>query len=95
MQTFESFLNESSSQDIEDAKTLSTGLGKGLSSKEFGEYIEDYFKNPGDYDIDTNSEYYLAIEAAWGQIADETRNPAWQKVTVESSPIFKEYKKIK
>ena len=88
-------LNQSTSQDKEDAMTLATGLGKGFTSKEFGEYIEDYFKNPTEYEIDIDSEYYDAIEAAWGQIADEARIPVWQKVTVEASPIFKEYSKMK
>ena len=88
-------LNQSTSQDKEDAMTLATGLGKGFTSKEFGEYIEDYFKNPTEYEIDVDSEYYDAIEAAWGQIADEARIPVWQKVTVEASPIFKEYSKMK
>lgn len=81
-------------QDKEDAKILSKNLGKGLTAKEFGEYIEDYFKNPADYDINVDSEYYEAIEATWGQIADENRMPVWQKATVESSPIFKEYSKM-
>jgi len=80
---------------IDSAKTLATNIGTGFTPKEFGEYIEDYFKNPDEYDIDTESQYYEAIEAAWSEIADEARRPVWQKVTVEASSIFKAYEKFR
>lgn len=107
--TFEGFINENREDfiDIEAdpklaaqdkiqilAHSLASNIGTGFTPKEFGEYIEDYFKNPDEYDIDTESQYYEAIEAAWNEIADEARRPVWQKGTVERSPIFKAYKRF-
>jgi hypothetical protein len=48
------------------AKELANISGDFLDSQfEFMSYIRDYYNNPDDYDIDTDSEYYQAIEYAY------------------------------
>jgi hypothetical protein len=76
---------------IKAAKILANGFGRGFSPKEFGEYVEDYFNNPEEYNIDIESDYYKAIETAWEQIADTFRRPVWQSTTVQASPVYKYY----
>jgi hypothetical protein len=85
---------ESYSEDVNCAKILANSLGRDLSPSEFGEYIEDYYKNPNDYEIDTESDYYFAIETAWNGFAGEYRMPEWQKHHVENSDIYKIYKNL-
>jgi hypothetical protein len=50
---------------LDELKQLS---GELLSLSEFKDYIVDYYTNPGDYSIDEDSEYYLAISLAYGDI---------------------------
>jgi hypothetical protein len=50
---------------LDELKHLS---GELLTVSEFCSYIVDYYMNPGDYGIDEDSEYYLAISLAYGDI---------------------------
>jgi hypothetical protein len=47
------------------AKELANISGDYLSQYEFTSYIRDYYNNPDEYDIDTDSEYFQAIEYAY------------------------------
>jgi hypothetical protein len=47
------------------AKELANISGDYLSQYEFISYIRDYYNNPDEYDIDTDSEYFEAIEYAY------------------------------
>jgi len=47
--------------------------------EDFNEYIEDYYKNPEEYEIDTDSQYYDAIE--W---ACQNKREAFKKYINES-----------
>jgi hypothetical protein len=50
---------------LDELKQLS---GECLTPSEFSSYVIDYYMNPGDYGIDEDSEYYLAISLAYGDI---------------------------
>jgi hypothetical protein len=50
---------------LDELKHLS---GELLTVSEFCSYVVDYYMNPGDYSIDEDSEYYLAISLAYGDI---------------------------
>ena len=47
---------------LDELKQLS---GECLTPSEFCSYIVDYYMNPGEYGIDEDSEYYLAISLAY------------------------------
>ena len=46
------------------AKLLMDLSGEMLSKSEFKEYVSDYYNSPDEFDIDTDSDYYKAIELA-------------------------------
>ncbi len=46
------------------AKLLMDLSGEMLSKSEFKEYVSDYYNSPEEYDIETDSDYYKAIELA-------------------------------
>jgi len=93
-ESYKDFVNEKKHpsdhvEELIDAKTAAKELknlsGEKLGFKEFYEYVVDYYDNPGDYGIDTNSGYYTAIVSAYEDI------PKWQDA--KSSAFYKEYKK--
>lgn len=69
--------------------------GETLDAKEFGEYLEDYYRDPVSANIDPTSEYYAAIVSAFEDFSEESRMPQWQSTNVEKSEYYKEYVKLK
>lgn len=60
---------------LRELENLSGGI---LTYEEFVEYLNDYYYNPEEYAIDTESTYYVAIEEA---ICDpETAYVEYQKL---------------
>ena len=77
------------------AVELANLSGEILDAKEFGEYVEDYYRDPVSANIDPTSEYYAAIVSAYEDFSDESRMPQWQATDVENSDYYKEYVKLK
>lgn len=93
------YLNDEDLQAV--AKELKDMSPKKLDPKSFGEHLEDLSRNPEEYDIDTKSSFYRALEVAWNEIsvkrahagghAVPPRYASWDKNTVEDSKIYKAY----
>lgn len=50
---------------IKVGKELRNLSGEQLNSSEFEEYVNDYYSNPEEYDLDEDSDYYQAISFAY------------------------------
>lgn len=63
-----------------------------LSAEEFAEYILDYYNNPDEYNIDKDSDYYIAIEDAYNNIKEYYVWGEWNVSLVRNSKAYKDYK---
>jgi hypothetical protein len=79
---------------VDAAVELVNLSGETLDAKGFGEYLEDYYRDPVSANIDPASEYYAAIVSAYEDFSDESRMPQWQANDVENSDYYKEYVKV-
>jgi len=50
---------------IKVGKELKNLSGEWLNKSEFKEYINDYYSNPEEYNLDEDSDYYKAISYAY------------------------------
>ena len=64
-----------------------------LSPEEFAQYLLDYYNNPDEYNIDTESDYYIAIEDAFDSIKEYYVWGEWNVSQVRNSQTYKEYVK--
>jgi hypothetical protein len=80
-------------------------FGGGKDAEEFAEYLEDYYWNPEEYDIDRESEYYDAIADYFEEIEDcanfDLKGPMkmsmtsrWNLGCIERSECYGVYKKM-
>lgn len=68
-------------------KRLADEFGTGFSPEEFAEYVRDYYKNPKEYDIDTEGNYYSDIVDAYDEIEGLSNRE------VGTSEVYQEYVK--
>jgi len=77
-------------------------FGGNKEPEDFADYLKDYYKNPSDYDIDTDSDYYLAIGDYYLDIEEfnKNRNPfyagtdVWKIKELEKSDTYQTYSKM-
>jgi hypothetical protein len=80
-------------------------FGGGKDPEEFAEYLEDYYLNPDEYDIDRESEYYDSIVDYFEEIEDcanfnlkgpmkHSMSSRWNLGCIERSDVFKIYIKM-
>jgi len=62
-----------------------------LSPEEFADYILDYYHNPDEYNIDKESDYYIAIEDAYNDIKEYYVWGEWNVSQVRKSQSYKDY----
>jgi hypothetical protein len=62
-----------------------------LTPSEFADYILDYYNNPIEYGIDTESDYYIAIEEAYGDIKEYYVWGEWNISQVRNTQVYKDY----
>ena len=66
---------------IKVGKELRNLSGEQLNSSEFEEYVNDYYSNPEEYDLDEDSDYYQAISFAYYHMDEAFKlyNKEWAK----------------
>lgn len=80
-------------------------FGGNYDTEEFAEYLYDYYHNPKEYDIDEESDYYLAIEdyyydvEAYKRFSDGSpmtigNYARWNNNGIENSDVYKLYKEM-
>lgn len=84
-------ITESVTVTADVAKQLKNMSGEKLDAQEFGDYLYDYYNSPDDYDIDTESEYYRAIEKGFSIIGSPASKGAINDQKIVNSDLYYEY----
>jgi hypothetical protein len=98
-------LGLSLSEDEENMGKFISNFGGKKDPEEFAEYLFDYYENPQEYGISSDSEYYDQIIDFYKEIENCSRfnlrgpmrvgtSKRWDETCIESSDVYKRYKKM-
>ena len=92
--------------DEKDMLEFVIQFGAGKSAEDYAETLYDYYKNPGDYDIDPEGDYYDMIWYLYeNSVQDHARfdlqgpmrmsmSPNWNLDGISNEPLYKLYLKM-
>jgi hypothetical protein len=93
-------------EEEEDMLQFVNQFGGGMSAEDYAETLYDYYKNPGDYDIDPEGDYYDMIWYLYeNSVEDHARFnlqgpmrmsafPNWNIDGISNEPLYKMYLKM-
>lgn len=93
-------------EEEEDLVRFIASFGGNMNAEEYAEYLFDYYTNPGDYDIDTEGDYYEMISFLYENSVEDhakfnLRGPMgmgnfqrWSIAAIENEPLYKSYLKM-
>ena len=99
-------VGQSLTEEEEDMLQFVNQFGGGMSAEDYAETLYDYFKNPGDYDIDPEGDYYDMIWYLYeNSVEDHARfnlqgpmrmsmSPNWNVDGISNEPLYKMYLKM-
>jgi len=95
------------SEEEEDMLEFVNQFGGGMSAEDYAETLYDYYKNPGDYGIDPEGDYYDMIRYIYeNSVEDHARfilggspmrmssSPNWNIDGIANEPLYKLYIKM-
>ena len=99
-------VGQSLTEEEEDMLKFVNQFGGGMSAEDYAETLYDYYKNPGDYDIDPEGDYYDMIWYLYeNSVEDHARFnlqgpmrmsafPNWNIDGISNEPLYKMYLKM-
>jgi len=96
-------VGQSLTEEEEDMLRFVNQFGGGMSAEDYAETLYDYYKNPGDYDIDPEGDYYDMIWYLYeNSVEDHARfdlqgpmrmsmSPNWNIGGISNEPLYKMY----
>ena len=96
-------VGQSLTEEEEDMLQFVNQFGGGMSAEDYAETLYDYYKNPGDYDIDPEGDYYDMIWYLYeNSVEDHARfnlqgpmrmsmSPNWNTDGISNEPLYKMY----
>ena len=99
-------VGQSLTEEEEDMLQFVNQFGGGMSAEDYAETLYDYYKNPGDYDIDPEGDYYDMIWYLYeNSVEDHARYnlsgpmrmgefERWYTSRIEQEPLYKLYLKM-
>jgi hypothetical protein len=96
-------VGQSLTEEEEDMLQFVNQFGGGMSAEDYAETLYDYYKNPGDYDIDPEGDYYDMIWYLYeNSVEDHARfdlqgpmrmsiSPNWNIDGISNEPLYKIY----
>jgi hypothetical protein len=99
-------VGQSLTEEEEDMLQFVNQFGGGMSAEDYAETLYDYYKNPGDYDIDPEGDYYDMIWYLYeNSVEDHARfnlqgpmrmsmSPNWNIDGISNEPLYKMYLKM-
>ena len=99
-------VGQSLTEEEEDMLQFVNQFGGGMSAEDYAETLYDYYKNPGDYDIDPEGDYYDMIWYLYeNSVQDHARfnlsGPMgmgtygrWDSGKIAQEPLYKLYVKM-
>ena len=99
-------VGQSLTEEEEDMLQFVNQFGGGMSAEDYAETLYDYYKNPGDYDIDPEGDYYDMIWYLYeNSVEDHARfdlqgpmrmsmSPNWNIGGISNEPLYKMYLKM-
>lgn len=99
-------VGQSLTEEEEDMLQFVNQFGGGMSAEDYAETLYDYYKNPGDYDIDPEGDYYDMIwylyensveDHARFDLSGPMRMSNFQRFSldsIENEPLYKLYLKM-
>ena len=99
-------VGQSLTEEEEDMLRFVNQFGGGMSAEDYAETLYDYYKNPGDYDIDPEGDYYDMIWYLYeNSVEDHARYnlsgpmrmgefERWYTSRIEQEPLYKMYVKM-
>lgn len=99
-------VGQSLTEEEEDMLQFVNQFGGGMSAEDYAETLYDYYKNPGDYDIDPEGDYYDMIwylyensveDHARFDLSGPMRMSNFQRfslASIENEPLYKLYLKM-
>jgi hypothetical protein len=99
-------VGQSLTEEEEDMLQFVNQFGGGMSAEDYAETLYDYYKNPGDYDIDPEGDYYDMIWYLYeNSVEDHARFnlqgpmrmsafPNWNIDGISNEPLYKMYLKM-
>jgi len=99
-------VGQSLTEEEEDMLKFVNQFGGGMSAEDYAETLYDYYKNPGDYGIDPEGDYYDMIWYLYeNSVEDHARfnlqgpmrmsmSPNWNIDGISNEPLYKMYLKM-
>ena len=99
-------VGQSLTEEEEDMLQFVNQFGGGMSAEDYAETLYDYYKNPGDYGIDPEGDYYDMIWYLYeNSVEDHARfdlqgpmrmsmSPNWNIDGISNEPLYKMYLKM-
>ena len=93
-------VGQSLTEEEEDMLQFVNQFGGGMSAEDYAETLYDYYKNPGDYDIDPEGDYYDMIWYLYeNSVQDHARFGSrrmaiWTIDGISNEPLYKMYLKM-
>lgn len=99
-------IGQSLTEEEEDMLKFVNQFGGGMSPEDYADYLYDYFKNPEDYDIDPEGDYYDMIWYLYeNSVEDHARYSSgssmrmgtyqkWDEKGISEEPLYKMYLKM-
>ena len=99
-------VGQSLTEEEEDMLQFVNQFGGGMSAEDYAETLYDYYKNPGDYGIDPEGDYYDMIWYLYeNSVQDHARfnlqgpmrmsmSPNWNIDGISNEPLYKMYLKM-
>jgi hypothetical protein len=99
-------IGQSLTEEEEDMLKFVSQFGGGMSPGDYAEYLFDYYKNPEEYDIDPEGDYYDMIWYLYENSVEDhskfdTSGPMrmgnydrWYEKAIAEEPLYKMYLKM-
>ena len=99
-------VGQSLTEEEEDMLQFVNQFGGGMSAEDYAETLYDYYKNPGDYDIDPEGDYYDMIWYLYENSVEDhakfnlqgpmrmSMSPNWNIDGISNEPLYKMYLKM-
>jgi hypothetical protein len=90
-------VGQSLTEEEEDMLQFVNQFGGGMSAEDYAETLYDYYKNPGDYDIDPEGDYYDMIWYLYENSVEDharfgsRRMAIWNIGGISNEPLYKMY----
>jgi hypothetical protein len=90
-------VGQSLTEEEEDMLRFVNQFGGGMSAEDYAETLYDYYKNPGDYDIDPEGDYYDMIWYLYENSVEDharfgsRRMAIWNIDGISNEPLYKMY----